>query len=85
MGRSAEAYGRIDERGHRGRGEKNGFNCVWFAHQAETAWGAQAEGPWLTPTGPRPEGPDSGHFRSAPRTCCKSAVGWGCGKSPIGL
>jgi hypothetical protein len=56
--------------------EKNGFNCVWFAHQAETAWGAQAD------LGPR--GLDSAHFRSAPRTCW-SAVGWGCGKSPIGL
>ena len=40
----------------------------------------------LTPTGPRPEGPQLGTFsESPPRTCCKSAVGWGCGKSPIGL
>src|SRR6478672_8709128 len=47
--------------------EKNGFNCVWFAHQAETAWGAQAEGPWFTPTGPRPEGPRFRTFQVCPK------------------
>ena len=41
--------------------------------------------PFPAAQNPGPRGLDLGHFRSAPRTCCKSAVGWGCGKSPIGL